>query len=172
MDTYTNLAISSIRHYLTNGKMLACPHNLPEVFLNKQAGVFVSLHNKSDNSLRGCIGTFRPTEPNMAAEIINNAVSAAFSDPRFPPLAKDELENLDINVDVLSSPEKILTLENHDPEKYGLIVRSDSRHTGLLLPDIGVETAEEQFLICCEKGNIDPSDKKIELFRFTVERHK
>jgi len=140
--------------------------------INQKAGVFVSLHKKSDHSLRGCIGTFLPTKNNIAGEIISNAISAAFKDPRFTPLTENELDDLEINVDVLSKPESITDLKQLDPKKYGLLVKNVQGRSGLLLPDIGIKTIEEQFSVCCQKGGINPVNDKIKLYRFTVERHK
>lgn len=147
------------------------PDNFPS--LNKsKSGVFVSLHKKSDHSLRGCIGTFLPTKETVAEEIINNAIAAATEDPRFDPVSDDELDDLDINVDVLSGPEQISDTKKLNPKKYGLIVTNQNGRKGLLLPDIGVDTVDEQIAICCEKGCINPQTDKLTLFRFTVERHK
>ncbi|MBU0598319.1 AmmeMemoRadiSam system protein A [Patescibacteria group bacterium] len=171
MDPHIQLAYDAIKEYLASKKTLPLPDNLPNILLAQKAGIFVSLHKKSDNSLRGCIGTFLPTQKNIAEEIISNAVSAAFKDPRFMPLQKDELNDLAINVDVLAEPEPVTDMNQLDPVKYGLIVKSGNK-SGLLLPDIGIDNVEEQINICCQKGGINPAKEKIELFRFTVNRHK
>ena len=136
--------------------------------LRRQAGVFVSIHK--DGKLRGCIGTFLPTRDNIAQEIISNAVSAATRDPRFDPIRPEELKWLEINVDVLSAPEKISGPEELDVKRYGVIVSSGSRR-GLLLPDLdGVDTVEEQISIARRKGGIHEGEK-ITLERFEVVRH-
>jgi len=172
MDEYTSLGLSTIKQYIDTGKKIEQPSDLPTEMLKKQAGVFVSLHKKSDHSLRGCIGTFLPTKNNAAQEIIDNAISAAFKDPRFPPLTKSELNDLEINVDVLSEPERIDDIKLLNPNKYGLLVKNMEGRSGLLLPDIDIESVEKQISICCQKGGIDPANEKIEYYRFTVERHK
>ena len=172
-DIYTKLARDSIENYLKTGKKINIALNLPENFLKKKAGVFVSLHKKDDHSLRGCIGTFVPTKKNIAQEIINNALSAAFYDPRFLPVELDELENLEISVDVLSKPEEIKSKNDLDPEKFGIIVSGKSGHQGLLLPDIkGIDTVEQQIKIACQKAGLDPQKDKFSLKRFIVERHR
>ena len=133
-----------------------------------RAGVFVSIHK--DGKLRGCIGTFLPTRTCIAEEIIQNAVSAATRDPRFDPVTADELEWLEINVDVLSAPERIRGPEELDVKKYGVIVSSGSRR-GLLLPDLdGVDTVEEQVDIARKKGGIRENEP-VTLERFEVVRH-
>ena len=97
------LARKSIVYYFEKNKTMDLPKNLPEDLFENRAGVFVSL--KKNERLRGCIGTFMPTQQNIAMEIIENAVSAAIDDPRFSPITLDELDDLTISVDILSQPE-------------------------------------------------------------------
>lgn len=162
------LARESLRHYLATGKKLPLPADIPPE-LQRQAGAFVSL--KKRGHLRGCIGTFGPTQANVAAEIIQNAVSAGTEDPRFHPVALAELAELDVSVDILEEPERVDSMADLDPQKYGVIVRRGYR-TGLLLPMLeGVDTVEEQVAIAREKAGIR-ADEDIELYRFTVTRYK
>ena len=172
MDKYIKLALGAITHFFKAKGILEPPENLPAEMLSRKAGVFVSLHKKSDHALRGCIGTFRPTQNSIAKEIVQNALSAAFDDPRFSPVRENELNDLDINVDVLSEPEPIEDKTSLDPIKFGLIVKNQNGQAGLLLPDIGVNSVDEQIAICCEKGGISPMTDQLSFFRFTVERHK
>jgi len=162
------LARDTIALYLKSGQRLLPDQDIVEEF-NRPSGTFVSI--KKRGQLRGCIGTFGPTTPNIAEEVVSNAISAATRDPRFPPIAESELDDLDISVDVLTSPEKVKSKEELDPKRYGLIVQSGHRK-GLLLPDLeGVNTVEEQIAICRQKGGISPYDP-VELFRFEVVRHR
>ncbi len=161
------LARRSLEHYLAGKGYLPTPSGLPAE-LQGQAGVFVSLKKRGE--LRGCIGTFAPTQPDIAAEIIHNAVSAGTQDPRFRPVEAAELPELDISVDILSTPERVDGLAALDPKKYGVIVRR-GRRSGLLLPDLaGVDTVEEQVGIAMQKAGI-ASGEEIELYRFTVTRY-
>jgi len=160
------LARETIAAFIKEGKMIEPPENLTEE-MAARAGVFVSLHRKG--SLRGCIGTFSPTTKNVAQEIIRNAIEASTRDPRFPPMIAEELEDLEISVDVLSPPEKVVSKKDLDAKKYGVIVKSGSRR-GLLLPDLpGVKTPEEQISICRQKAGIRENDP-VELFKFEVRR--
>jgi AmmeMemoRadiSam system protein A len=93
--------------------------------LQKRAGVFVSIHENGE--LRGCIGTTRASEKNIAQEIIRNAIEAASQDPRFPAIEPKELPYLDISVDVLSPYETIASVEDLDVKKYGVIVENGGR---------------------------------------------
>ena len=167
-DVYVRLARETVESYVLERKKPDVPDWASEEMLRRQAGVFVSIHK--DGKLRGCIGTFLPTRDNIAQEIISNAVSAATRDPRFDPIRPEELKWLEINVDVLSAPEKISGPEELDVKRYGVIVSSGSRR-GLLLPDLdGVDTVEEQISIARRKGGIHEGDK-ITLERFEVVRH-
>jgi AmmeMemoRadiSam system protein A len=133
-----------------------------------KAGVFVCIKKRGE--LRGCIGTFLPCCDNVAAETVRNAISAATQDPRFPPVAADELDQLSYSVDVLAPPEKVNDPGELDPKKFGVIVSHGNRR-GLLLPDLeGVDTVEEQLRIAKMKACIMP-DEEVEIFRFRVARY-
>jgi AmmeMemoRadiSam system protein A len=163
------LAKDTIESYVRHGKTIQPPEELM-LEMEKQAGTFVSIHKHG--MLRGCIGTIEPTQANVAQEVIQNAISAATRDPRFPPIRPEELADLDIKVDVLSEPEPVESTEELDPKRYGVIVQSarDWRK-GLLLPDLeGVDTVEYQVDIARRKAGIWP-DEPIELYRFEVVRY-
>lgn len=170
MDPYIDLAKQAVEAYIKNKAWLSVPSALPEEMLKNQAGVFVSLHLK-DNSLRGCIGTFIPTQENIAQEIIQNAIAAATQDPRFPPIKSEELSKIVYNVDILSASKSVSKDKLVDPKKYGLIVSAKDQRKGLLLPDLpGVDTIEEQIKICRLKAGINPQEP-VSYQIFTVERH-
>jgi hypothetical protein len=161
------LARRTIETYVREHKVIRPPAELtPD--MQQRAGAFVSLHRHGQ--LRGCIGTFSPTQPNVAEEVINNAISSATQDPRFYPVQPSELADLEIKVDVLSEPEPVKDASALDARRYGVIVAA-GRRRGLLLPDLeGVDTVEEQIDICRRKGGIGP-DEPVQLYRFTVQRY-
>ncbi|MBQ7629382.1 MAG: TTE1956 family protein, partial [Selenomonadaceae bacterium] len=111
-DDFVKLARLSLEFFVKNHRPLPVPENLPEELMNRRAGAFVSLHK--DGSLRGCIGTIAPTTPNLASEIMQNAVSACSRDPRFSPVTIDELDELEYSVDVLGDPERVFSLDDLD----------------------------------------------------------
>jgi len=168
MHPLVQLAKKTVETYVKEGKTPPPPEELsPE--MKKKAGVFVSLHKFGE--LRGCIGTFEPAAPNVAEEIIQNAISSATRDPRFPPVAPDELEHLEYSVDVLTTPKPVADKSRLDPKKYGVIVECGFRR-GLLLPDLeGVDTVDYQIDICRQKAGIAP-DEPVKLYRFEVKRYK
>lgn len=161
------LARETIENYVRERKVIAAPQMLaPE--MEQKAGVFVSLHKR--DALRGCIGTIQPQQSNVALEVIQNAISAATQDPRFPPVQASELADLEISVDILQPAEPIESMEQLDPRRYGVIVQSGWRR-GLLLPDLeGVDTAEYQVEIARRKAGIGPHEP-VQLYRFEVKRY-
>lgn len=165
-DPYVDLARSSIEAYVEDGRRIA-PPTFSLDLLSRRAGAFVSLHKRGE--LRGCIGTYHPTEENLAQEIIENAIRAATHDPRFPPLRTDEVPQIEVSVDVLSPPEPCSEADL-DPRRYGVIVESGWRR-GLLLPDLpGVDTVEDQLRIAKMKAGLG-LEEPCQLWRFSVERH-
>ena len=159
------LARKTIETYVRERRVL--DPGTPTGLLAGRAGAFVSLHRKG--GLRGCIGTICATAPTLAQEIVHNAIQAASADPRFPELARDELDDLEISVDVLGDAESC-ALADLDPATYGVIVSCDWRR-GLLLPDLeGIDTPEEQVSIAMAKAGIS-SDERVRLERFKVERY-
>ena len=168
MSPLVKLAREAAESYVREGRTLEPPEELTSE-MKETAGVFVSIHKFGE--LRGCIGTFEPTEKNVAEEVITNAISSATRDPRFPPVAPNELKDLSYSVDVLTKPERVESKDQLDPKKYGIIVECGSRR-GLLLPDLeGVDTVSKQISICCRKAGIMP-DEPINLYHFEVKRYK
>ena len=100
---YVKLARKSLTHYLKYGKMLELPEDIDSEFLTTKKPVFVTLKKKG--ALRGCIGSTSSREDNLAQEIIKYAVEAGLSDPRFPQVSLDELQDITISVDVALSTE-------------------------------------------------------------------
>ena len=125
-------------------------------------GTFVTLHKHGE--LRGCIGFPEPMLPLYEA-VIQSAKSAAFGDPRFPPLVREEYKDIEIEISVLTVPELIII---KNPEEYpskiiigkdGLIIRSPCG-SALLLPQVASEWKwnEEEFLgNTCYKAGLSHS---------------
>jgi len=167
MSPLARLARETVETFVREGRTPEPGELTPE--MKERAGVFVSIHKFG--GLRGCIGTFQATRENVAAETIANAISSATEDPRFPPVAPNELKDLTYNVDVLTQPEPIESAEQLDPKRYGVIVECGWRR-GLLLPDLeGVDSVDYQIDICRQKAGI-ARDEPIKLYRFEVKRYK
>lgn len=154
----------------THDRTIVNPPAEPQGILAIRAGVFVTVRS-SDGQLRGCIGTIDPSCDNVAEEVIQNAISAATRDPRFPPISSNELPGLDYGVDVLSPPELVRGMEDLDPSVYGVIIETfDGRYRGLLLPRIeGIDSVEAQWVAVHSKAGIRLGIP-VRVERFTVTR--
>lgn len=167
MHPLVRLAKETIESYVRDRTIPRPKELTPEMV--ERAGVFVSL--KVGGLLRGCIGTYEPTKANVAEEVVENAISSATRDPRFPPVSAGELADLDYSVDVLTAPEPVESEAELDPKRYGLIVESGGRK-GLLLPDLeGVDSVARQIEICRSKAGIMPH-QPVQLYRFEVKRYR
>jgi AmmeMemoRadiSam system protein A len=163
------LARAAVEAYVCEQRVLQ-PEEWPETVDCPPAGVFVTLHRTSTGHLRGCIGTIEPCEETIVAETIRNAISAATRDPRFDPVLPGEVADLTVDVSVLHPPERVAGLEQLDPHRYGVIVQRGTRR-GLLLPDIpGIEDAETQVDIACQKAWI-ARNEPVTLYRFQVDKY-
>jgi len=170
MHPLATLAKSAVEGFLIERNTIAPPKSIPQEYLKKMSGVFVTI--KKDGELRGCIGTYAPTQENIAQEVIHNAIDAAVNDPRFDPIGPDELTKLSYEIYILDKPETVAWMNNLDPKVYGVIVCSaKGRKSGLLLPGLdGIDTIEQQLAVACQKAGINPNTEKISVFRFRAEK--
>jgi AmmeMemoRadiSam system protein A len=152
------------------GKRGTLPETTPA--LAAPCGAFVTL--KAKGQLRGCIGHITAAAP-LAETVRDVALSSAFDDPRFPPLARAELDGVRIEVSVLSPFRR-----THDPGEirvgtHGILVRRAGR-SGLLLPQVATEQGWErdEFLAhTCRKAGLPDDawrnpDTAIEIFSAIV----
>lgn len=172
-DFLLKIAREAIENYLIKRKVIDVPENIPKLFRNKM-GVFVTIHKSGD--LRGCIGYPEPIKPLINA-VIESAISAATGDPRFPPMQPDEMGQVNLELSVLTPPQKVVV---KNPQEYlekikvgvdGLIMEK-GYNKGLLLPQVPVEWGwdVEEFLInTCIKAGLQPDcwyDEGVEVFKF------
>jgi uncharacterized protein (TIGR00296 family) len=135
------LARKAVTECLKNGTKIH-PEGLTKVFREKR-GVFVTLNKRKENKeLRGCIGRPYPVMP-LGEAIVVSAINAAKEDPRFNPVKPEEVDQLVIEVTVLTVPKLIKAKPAELPEKIvigrdGLIVATNVCQ-GLLLPQVAVE---------------------------------
>jgi len=158
-------ALCCVRAYVAGGR---APEPPEDELYERRAACFVTL--KKYGELRGCIGTLEPAEGSLGIEIARNAHSSAMRDPRFPPVTEDECEAVTCSVDVLGASEPC-TLEDLDPQLYGVIVEAGFRR-GVLLPALaGVDTVEAQVSIALQKAGIAPG-QAYDVRRFCVTRYR
>jgi uncharacterized protein (TIGR00296 family) len=131
----------------------------------RHCGVFVTLNRVrgGEHELRGCIGYPYPVKALVEA-VVDVSQGAAFEDPRFPSVKAAEMDEIVVEVSVLTPPEVVRVDDpRHYPEHVrvgedGLIVRRGGR-SGLLLPQVAVDwdwDAEEFLSQCCVKAGLPP----------------
>lgn len=163
------LARQSIKKYLNEGKKVEVKSSNPK--LMRKCGAFVTL--KRNGMLRGCIGYIEPVMPLYQA-VSQMAIVAAVRDQRFPQVTQDELDEIEIEISVLSPLKKVDEPEEVEVGKHGIYMRRGIC-SGLLLPQVATEQNwnRKQFLEgTCRKAGL-PSDvwklSDTEIYVFTAE---
>jgi AmmeMemoRadiSam system protein A len=142
--------------------------------LNARCGAFVTLHKITGEreQLRGCIGRMGSGDP-LEKTVRTMAIEAAFGDPRFPPLEKDELARCRIEISVLSPMEKCGDPYAVKVGVHGLYLVRGGR-SGVLLPQVPVEQGwnlQEYLDYICVKAGLPPKSYEApdaELLTFTA----
>ncbi len=168
------LARETLESYITNQKVpkVTTPANLKA--LTDKRGAFVTLRKRGE--LRGCIGQIIPTEEPLWLVVQNMVISAATKDRRFNPVNQSELNNIKIEISVLSPPEEV-----NKPEseiilgKHGVIIQKNI-HSGVFLPQVATETNWdlETFLnqLCTQKAGLPQNcwqDKQTNMYKFSAQ---
>ena len=141
------IALTSIKDSL-DGKRIAQPTlNSQFSILNSRCGAFVSLHKQG--RLRGCIGHFGEDVP-LHEIVAEMARAAAFEDPRFMPVTRDELDDIDIEISVLTPMRRIQSLDEFQLHKHGIYIKKGYR-SGTFLPQVADEVnwTKEEFVGHC-----------------------
>lgn len=170
-----DLAKNSIRQGLQTGLPIKIDLTDYPRELTELRATFVTL--EISHQLRGCIGMLEAVRP-LAEDIAENAYSAAFKDPRFPPVEADELDNLDIHLSILTPAEPVTFASEQDllaqlrPGIDGLILE-EGRRRGTFLPSVWEQLPEpEQFLRHLKQKAGLPADywsKNIRIYRYQAE---
>ncbi len=154
------------------------PGNLTDSSFQEMRGTFVTLTIK--DQLRGCIGSLDTTD-SILEGVRRNAVNAAFNDPRFSPLKADELDQVDIEVSILTEPQPLEYQDGGDllsklrVNVDGVILRKGSA-SATFLPQVWEQLPlPEKFLShLCEKASL-PGDawenekEKLEVLTYQVQ---
>lgn len=128
-----DLAYATVNMYVREKKL---PEFTPRTDnLRRKCGAFVTL--KKHGELRGCIGFIEPVLP-LHQAVMQASVYAACKDSRFLPVTRDELEDIDVEISVLTPLKKIRQPNRIMVGKHGLVIAMDGKR-GLLLPQVAVE---------------------------------
>jgi AmmeMemoRadiSam system protein A len=167
--TLHNIALTAIKNRLEN-ESPSVSQSITDT-LNEKRGAFVSLHKHGQ--LRGCIGYVHGFKP-LAKAINDMAIAAAFKDPRFPPLNENELEDLDIEISVLTPMKQISNINEIEVGKHGLMMIKGP-YSGLLLPQVATQYNwdRQTFLSeTCHKAGLPIDaweDDETEIYIFSAE---
>jgi AMMECR1 domain-containing protein len=162
-DTLPALARQAIAHYFMTGEILPPPEGIPAHW-QRSAGVFVTV--STDGKPRGCWGSLDPSGENLAIATIRAAVGAVSRDWRYVPLRAAELESAAIQVAIVRRVVPIASVEQLDPTRMGLFIRSGTQGA-VLLPGEAL-TTEWQLSTAKRVAGI-PAAQPVELFRVEAE---
>jgi AmmeMemoRadiSam system protein A len=141
-------------------------------FLKEKRALFVTL--RKNGRLRGCIGTIMADKALMES-VPTMTLHAALEDSRFSPLTSEELQEITIEISLLTTPKKISSIDEILLGVDGVIVKYKGRQ-GLFLPQVAQETgwSKEEFLaqLCRTKAGLSPNawqDPDVDLYTFQAE---
>ncbi|TAN59427.1 AmmeMemoRadiSam system protein B [bacterium] len=164
------IARGTIEEYLSSGKRLDFKEE--DGRLREISGAFVTLHKHKE--LRGCIGNIIGQKP-LFETVRDMAIESATGDPRFGPVSKEELKDIEIEVSVLSPLKKITHIDEFQLGAHGVLVRRGFAQ-GVFLPQVATETgwSKEEFLsyLCEHKAGLSPDawkDPATEIFIFSAQ---
>lgn len=157
------LARRTLQKYFKDEEILQIENDDVPQTLKEKRGIFVTLWK--DNKLRGCIGDLRSEKP-IYQSVIDNCLASAFLDPRFTALKRDELDDIKIEISILSELKKIPDFNNPD----NLLKYLNKHHPGLLikkeiyqatfLPQVWEDLTSAELFISrlCEKAGLDKDE--------------
>ena len=143
------LARETLANYLATGEYQKADEKQLSDALTQEAGAFVTLH--MNGALRGCIGQFPRATP-LYEVVQKMAVAAAVKDSRFPEVEEEELDDMHIEISVLTPMEKVTDPQEIELGKHGIYIRKGPA-SGTFLPQVATETGwtKEEFLGHCAK---------------------
>ncbi len=144
-----HIARQTLDQYIQDGSMPNINADRLSSECHAPCGAFVTLLKAG--KLRGCIGRFEPGEP-LYKVVQDMAVSASTKDYRFPSVSPEELDDIEIEISVLTPMEKISSIEDIEMGKHGIYI-TDGRSSGTFLPQVATQTgwSKEEFLGHCSK---------------------
>jgi len=167
--------LKSVARHAVESKALGEKFDLPSDVphqLHEKRGVFVTLERKGD--LRGCIGLVQARLPLIDA-VYDMARAAAFEDPRFNPVDKSELAELEYEISILTPLSRVDNIDEIEVGKHGLMIRMEM-HSGLLLPQVATEYGWDRITFLeqtCLKAGLPKSSYKnpqAQIYKFSVEK--
>lgn len=148
-NSLLSIARNSIKDKLSGSNNTQDTQSIPKS-LSENMGAFVSVYVQGE--LRGCIGRIS-SEDALFRTVKNMAIASSSSDSRFSPIREDELDNMQIEISVLTPLKRITSPEEIIPGKHGILIKKDFL-SGTFLPQVATKTgwsAEEMLCECSER---------------------
>lgn len=144
------MAREAIKSSFSNQKKPVIQSMADGGILDQSAGAFVSIY--VNGNLRGCIGSFAQPEKSLKEVVQKSAVSAT-NDIRFQPLDETELDNMELEISVLSPMKEISSIEEIELGRHGIYIKKGI-HSGTFLPQVAKKTGwtREEFLGHCSRN--------------------
>lgn len=144
------LSRNTLEYYVYKKEVPSLEASKYSELLSMKLGAFVSLYQR-DGSLRGCIGNLFSNKP-LIESIKELTIASATNDPRFSPVSKNEIEQITIEISVLSPLKRIADINEIELGKHGILIRKD-HHSGTFLPQVANKTnwSVEEFLGHCSR---------------------
>ena len=144
--------------------------------LRSQRASFVTL-SREDGRLRGCIGSLKPHQP-LVRDVVENSVKAGFEDPRFKPLAGEEMPGLTVGISILSHPMRMRFSDEADalaqlrPQEDGIILATPEAR-GTFLPQVWAALSDREDFLKALKRKAGLAEDfwsdEVQLYRFRTE---
>ncbi|NPA60978.1 MAG: AmmeMemoRadiSam system protein A [Epsilonproteobacteria bacterium] len=179
MDRYILLKIAKDAILSEFDKRIIDRENLIKRYpeLLRRGAVFVTI--KERESLRGCIGSLIAYRP-LIDDLIENAKSSAFNDPRFPPLKREDIDNITIEISLLSPYKRVEYRDKDDlkgkirPKVDGVVLKLNG-YQATFLPQVWeeIEDFELFFSYLCQKAGINPEgclEAHPQIYTYQVEK--
>jgi AmmeMemoRadiSam system protein A len=166
-----SMARSTLEQYIKTGTVPHFDYNDP--LMEKELGLFVTLRKEPGDRLRGCIGHCFPVKK-LRDALPELTISSSTQDPRFSPVVESELENIKIEISLLSPMRRVKDWNEIQVPGHGVYIRRGYM-SGVFLPQVAEETGwdRETFMacLCQEKAGLHPNswkDPETEKYVFTV----
>jgi len=174
-DDDKKIMLSAAREVLSvcvRGEVVKMPESLSKLD-SEPMGIFITLHNTIKGELRGCIGYLEGVK-SLPDAIVEMTKAASTQDPRFDPVKEAELNDIVLEISLLSPLKKIDSSDAIEVGKHGLVI-SDGSKKGILLPQVATENDWDKITFLehtCEKANL-PRDawksEETEILIFSAE---
>ena len=147
--TLLRIARKTIHEYIKNNKVPEIDRKMLSQNLLTPAGAFVTL--TLNRELRGCIGSFQASEP-LYSIVQSMAIAASTRDPRFEPVKSSDIDQLKIEISVLTPMKRIKSIDEIELGKHGIYIQKGNRN-GTFLPQVANDThwTKEEFLGHCAR---------------------